>query len=340
MSPRARLGAALALALTVAGCATPAETLSSGPPSGGSPAQRATTVTSCGHELSFQRPPSRVVTLEQSSTELLLALGLQDRMAGTSNLKTEIPSRYREAYGRIPVLNPKIITTEQLRAATPDLAVSPFTSLFTKDRAGTREELHRAGLPTYVSAVDCPDLAKAGLTPFDLLFQDYENLGRIFGIEDRAAALVAEQRAAVDAAAASGKKAAGRPSIVWLYSMFNGVPYVAGDGGMPGAMSELLGAENAFGDVDELWPEVSWEEVAKRDPDVIVIGDLSERGRPGDSAAEKIAMMRDNPLAAKLTAVRENRLIEVPGIELDPSVRTVNTLRLVTEGLERFGHVR
>ncbi|GGS59888.1 ABC transporter substrate-binding protein [Planobispora rosea] len=341
MSPRTRLGAAFVLALTVTGCAAPAETVpSSGPSSGGSPAQQVVTVTSCGQELSFQRPPSRAVTLEQSSTELLLALGLQDRMAGTSNLKTEIPPRYRAAYERIPVLNPKIITSEQLRAATPDLAVSPFASLFTKDRAGTREELHRAGLPTYVSAVDCPDLAENGLTPFDLLFQDYENLGRIFRAEERAAALIAEQRAAVEAAAASRKEATGRPSILWLYSMFNGVPYVAGDGGMPSAMSELLGAENAFDDVDELWPEVSWEEVARRDPDVIVIGDLSERGRPGDSAEEKIAMMRENPLAAELTAVRENRLIEVPGIEMDPSVRTVDTLRLVADGLRRLGRVR
>ncbi|MBB5965853.1 ABC transporter substrate-binding protein [Planomonospora venezuelensis] len=251
-----------------------------------------------------------------------------------------VPPRGRAAYERIPVLNPKILTSEQLRAAAPDLAVSPFGSLFTGDRAGTRQELHKAGLPTYVSAADCPDANEARLTPFDLLFRDYENMGRIFGVEDRAAALVAEQRAVVEAAADAGRKAAGKPSIVWLYSMFNGVPYVAGDGGMPSAMSRLLGAENAFDDVGELWPEVSWEEVAERDPDVIVIGDLSERGRPGDSAEEKIAMMRENPLAAKLTAVREGRFIEVPGVELDPSVRTVNTLRLVADGLERLGHAR
>lgn len=328
MSPHARLGIGLAVALALAGCAVPAQTRSSA----GEP--RAVTVTSCGESLSFERPPARTVTLEQSSTEVLLALGLQDRVAGTSNLKTKIAPEYLAAYEKIPVLNPKLLTGEQLRAATPDLAVSTHREMFTKDRVGTRAELHQLGLPTYVSGVDCPNGGKA---PFDLLFEDYTNYGKIFDVEDRAAALVARQRAVLDEVTAT--KLTGKLSVVWVYSMFNGMPYVAGKGGMPSAMSTLIGVENAFDDVAELWPEVSWEEIAKRDPDVIVIGDLSERGRPGDSAAEKIRMIKENPLAAKLTAVRENRFIEVPGIEMDPSVRSVNTLRLVADGLKGMGDV-
>lgn len=122
--------------------------------------------------------------------------------------------------------------------------------------------------------------------------------------------------------------------------MYAGLPYVAGHGGMPSAMSELVGVRNAFDDVDEDWPEVSWVEIARRDPDVIVVGDLSERGAPGDSAAEKLDMLRKEPTMSQLTAVKENRVIQVPGIEMDPSVRTVNTLGLFVEGLRKLGHVR
>jgi iron complex transport system substrate-binding protein len=312
-----RIGALTALAVSLAACGVSAQ-----PPA----AARTTTLTSCGEQITVTRPPSRVVTLDQSATELLLTLGVHDRIAGTSNHKTPVPSRFRAAYERIPVLNPKIITSEQLRAAGPDLAFSPFASLFTKDRAGTRDELHALGLPTYVSAVDCPD---GTADPFELLFQDYTAMGRIFGVEERARALVEEQRAVIG----SVRKAEGRPKVVWLYSMFNGIPYVAGHGGIPSAMSRVLGAENAFDDVDELWPEVTWEEIARRDPDVIVVGDLSERGRPGDSAEEKIAKLRDTPVAAKLPAVRDSRFITVPGIEMDPSVRSVDTLQLVAKGL-------
>ncbi|MET8676732.1 ABC transporter substrate-binding protein [Streptomyces sp. NPDC004647] len=335
MSHRARLTAVLALALVAVGCSSPAEN-SSAP---GASSEKVT-VASCGQNLSFNEPPKRVVSLDQSSTETLLALGLRDRMVGTSNLKTKIAPKYRAAYDTVPVLSPKVLTGEQLRAAAPDLAVSSFTDLYTKDRVGTREELRELGLPSFVSAVDCPEVNKPDTTPFERLFQDYESLGRIFHVEDRASALVSEQRKATAQATKAREELEGQPSVVWLYSTFKGIPYVAGKGGMPSDMSRLIGARNAFDDVNEEWPEVSWEEIAQRDPDVIVVGDLSERGAPGDSAKEKIRMMREHPVVSRLSAVRKNRIIQVPGIELDPSVRTVNTLRLFVDGMKDLGHVR
>lgn len=118
------------------------------------------------------------------------------------------------------------------------------------------------------------------------------------------------------------------------------MPYVAGRTGLPSEMSRVVGAKNAFDDVDEDWPEVSWEEVAARNPDFIVIGDLSERGRPGDSAAEKRAAMAAHPVVSQLAAVRGNKIVEVPGIELDPSVRSVHALELLAAGMKDLGHVR
>lgn len=192
--------------------------------------------------------------------------------------------------------------------------------------------------------MDCPQHDEAGRTPFELLFSDYERLGEVFGRTERAGRLAREQRAAV---AAAGANAAGatardgrRPTVVYLYSVFNGMPYVAGRTGLPGEMSRIVGAKNAFDDVAEDWPEVSWEQVAARDPDFIVIGDLSERGRPGDSAAEKRAAMAADPVVSRLAAVRENRIIEVPGIELDPSVRSVHALGLLAAGMKDLGYVR
>lgn len=324
----------------------------------------AVTVTSCGRRLTFAAPPERVVTLDQSSTETLLALGAADRMAGTSNLKTQVAPRYQAAYEQVPVLSPTTLTGERLRAAAPDLVVSSFEALYTPDKVGTREELARLGVPSYVSAVECPDDSVPargeegvddggagptregdvaiieGAEPFELLFQDYRNLGEILGVQDRAERLIAQQRRVLQEAAALRRDMTGTPSIVWLYSTIHGLPYVAGAGGMPSAMSRLIGAENAFDDVPEQWPEVSWEQIVQRNPDVLVVGDLSERGAPGDSAEEKIAMLRREPAVSRLEAVREGRIIQVPGIEMDPSVRTVHTLRLLMDGMRELGHVR
>ncbi|WP_329098586.1 ABC transporter substrate-binding protein [Streptomyces sp. NBC_01439] len=344
MRHRARIGIPLALTLALAlattGCSTPTDDHAPK----GEPAARTAALDSCGRQFSFDRPPQRAVALDQTSTETLLELGLQDRMAGTANLKTKIPAQYQDAYAKVPVIAPKIATGEQLRATAADFVVAGSTDLYTKDRAGTREELAAFGVPSFVSAVDCPQQNEAGKTPFELLFSDYEQLGKVFGGEERAGRLAQEQRAAVAKAAenAAGATARGgkQPTVVYLYSVFNGMPYVAGRTGLPSEMSRIVGAKNAFDDVAEDWPEVSWEEVARRDPDFIVIGDLSERGRPGDSAAEKRATMAADPLVSKLAAVRENRIIEVPGIELDPSVRSVHALGLLAAGMKDLGHVR
>lgn len=340
----ARLGIALTIALATAGCSTAAGGGSrTDAGSGARASARAASVTSCGRQVSVAEPPKRAVALDQTSTETLLELGLQDRMAGTANLKTKIPAQYGAAYAKVPVIAPKIATGEQLRAATPDFVVAGSTDLYTKDRAGTREELASLKVPTFVSAVDCPQRNPAGKTPFELLFSDYENLGKVFGTEERARKLAADQRAAVARAGENASKAPqgdDRPTVVYLYSVFNGMPYVAGKSGLPSEMSRIVGAKNAFDDVNEEWPEVSWEEVAKRDPDFIVIGDLSERGRPGDSAAEKRAAMTGHPVVSKLAAVRDNKILEVPGIELDPSVRSVHALGLLAKGMKDLGYVR
>ncbi|MFB7591031.1 ABC transporter substrate-binding protein [Streptomyces sp. NPDC056169] len=340
----ARLGIALTVLLATAGCSSAS---GDGPAPDAKPANRSSgavnSVSSCGRQVSFAEPPKRAVALDQTSTETLLELGLQDRMAGTANLKTKIPAPYAAAYAKVPVIAPKIATGEQLRAATPDFVVAGSTDLFTKDRVGTREELGTLKVPTFVSAVDCPERNPAGTTPFELLFADYENLGKVFGAEDRAGKLAARQRAAVAKAGANASKVpqgADRPTVVYLYSVFNGMPYVAGKTGLPSEMSRIVGAKNAFDDVDEDWPEVSWEEVARRDPDFIVIGDLSERGRPGDSAAEKRASMTAHPVISRLAAVRDDRILEVPGIELDPSVRSVHALGLLADGMKELGYVR
>ncbi|WP_406065734.1 ABC transporter substrate-binding protein [Streptomyces sp. NBC_01077] len=339
----ARLGIALTLALATAGCSTAAgdRPAAEPKPATGAGARKAAAVTSCGRQVSLAEPPRRTVALDQASTETLLELGLQDRMAGTANLKTKIPAPYAAAYAKVPVIAPKIATGEQLLASTPDFVVAGSADLYTKDRAGTREELAALKLPTFVSAVDCPQHNPPGTTPFELLFSDYENLGKLFGAEERARKLAADQRAAVARAganAAATPRGENRPTVVFLYSVFNGMPYVAGGTSLPSEMSRIVGAKNAFDDVAEDWPEVSWEEVARRDPDFIVIGDLSERGRPGDSAAEKRGTMTGHPVISRLAAVRDNKILEVPGIELDPSVRSVHALGLLAQGMKDLGH--
>jgi len=296
------------------------------------------TVSSCGMVIVVDEPVSAAVTLDQSSTETLLGLGGAPIMAGTAFLKTEVAPQYLEAWESVPLLTRDRPTAEVVRAVEPDLLYAYSGYFFTAQWVGSREELRDLGVGTYISAVSCPSDNAPGMTSFDLLALDYENLGKLTGQTERAAEVIKAQAEAIEAAAAVTLARDEPIRVLWLYSVFEGTPYVAGGPSIPSAIGDIVGVENVFADVDEQWPGVSWEAIADREPDIIVLGDLSERGSPGDTAEEKIEMLSSEPGVSYLGAVTDAQYIVVPGIEMDPSIRSVNTLNLFVEGLKQLGY--
>ncbi|PYY53933.1 hypothetical protein DEJ16_12570 [Curtobacterium sp. MCJR17_055] len=321
-------------ALTLAGCASPTAADRSGTdPSSG------TSLTSCGMPLTVAAPPERAVTLEQGATEVMLALGLQDRMVGTSYLTDAVAPEWRKAYDDVPVLADQYPTTEQLREADPDFVYSMRASAFASEAAGSRQELVDLGVPAYLSTNDCEDPA---LVPdevgFDAILDEVTDIARVFGVDQRGRDLVAEQRDTLEQVTAAASDT-GKPSVAWLYSSVNGAPVVAGGNGLADTMGRVAGATNAFEDLDAQWGETSWDEIAQRDPDVIVVADLS-RGLSGDSADDKIAQLRSDAVTKGLSAVRGDHLVAVPATELDPSVRSIDALQTVSTALTAYAEER
>ncbi|RMI12904.1 ABC transporter substrate-binding protein [Cellulomonas triticagri] len=292
------------------------------------------TLTSCGLDLTVTAPPQRAVTLEQGATELLLALGLGDSLAGTAYLTDAVAPEYAEAYAAVPVLADQYPTAEQLRETAPDFVYSMRASAFATDAVGARSELVDLGVPAYLSANDCEDPSLVTADGFDGIFAEITDLAAVFGVEERGADLVAEQQAVLDAATAAAPDAGGL-DVAWIYSTINGAPIVAGGAGLPQTLTDLAGAENAFADLDAQWSETSWDEIAQRDPDVLVLADLS-RGLAGDSAQDKIDALRADSVTAALSAVRADRLVAIPATEMDPSVRSVDALTTLSDALVEY----
>lgn len=326
-------GAVLLAAL--GGCATAAPTVDAVESADGSDAVR---VTSCGLDLTVAAPPQHAVTLEQGATELLLALGLADRMAGTAYLTDAVAPEYADAYAAVPVLADQYPTAEQLRGADPDFVYSMRASAFAPDAVGERSELVDLGVPAYLSANDCEDPALVtDRTGFDTLFAEITDIARVFGVEDRGADLIARQQAVLDDVTAAAPDT-GDLDVAWIYSTINGAPVVAGGTGLPQTLTELAGASNAFGDLDVQWGETTWDAIAQRDPDVLVLADLS-RGLAGDSAEDKAATLRADAVTAQLSAVRADRLVAIPATELDPSVRSIDALATLSDALVGYAAV-
>lgn len=81
----------------------------------------------CGVTTVYEAAPERAVTLSNNATELLLALGLEDRMAGTSYMANmQISPQYEEAYNAVPILSPLVATTEQLIDVEADFVYAGY----------------------------------------------------------------------------------------------------------------------------------------------------------------------------------------------------------------------
>ncbi|MDH2426063.1 ABC transporter substrate-binding protein [Sphaerisporangium sp. TRM90804] len=290
-----------------------------------------TELTSCGLPLKIASPPRRAVSMEQNATEIMLALGLAGRMAGTAYRTDPVLPELEADYGRVPVLAAQYPGREALLATEPDFVYSMRASAYAPDAGGARQELAELGIPAYLSSNDCED---PGLIPsavtFDAIFGEVVDIAKIFGIPERGESVVAGLRERLQAAKDVSGASAGS-KLMWYYSGTK-TPAVAGRGGLPDTITTFLGADNAFSDIPRQWSEGSWEKIAERDPDVIVLADLT-RGGDGDSAADKMSFLRSDPVASRLTAVRENRFIVVPGSAMDPSIRSVGAVEQVGAGM-------
>ncbi|WP_311137580.1 ABC transporter substrate-binding protein [Streptomyces sp. I6] len=261
-----------------------------------------------------------------------------DRIVGSGYEIEKTPDAVAEEYEKIPQLSAEggTVKHEKLLEAQPDFVYSSFASFLTKEEAGDRKELHDLGVPTYLTEFDCSYHEAVADADFDMLFEEYRRLGRIMGRPDAGEKLATEQKAVVDKAVGEVEKRDEPVKAMWFYSTFEGTPWAAGPGGLPQHISELVGAENIFADAKSKWAEVSWDEVAARNPDVIILADLT-RGEPNDTAEEKIELLKKDPLTSKLAAVKGDRFITIPGTHMDPSYGSASAVPALVDGLNKLG---
>ncbi|MGW1179232.1 ABC transporter substrate-binding protein [Kitasatospora sp. NPDC002543] len=285
-------------------------------------------VDNCGTTVSVGAPPARLVTLNQGATEVALALGLESRMAGTAYLDDAVPGKWKTAYESVPVLSKEYPTKEKLLAARPDFLYASYASAFTDKVAGSREELVGQGIPSYVSPFGCSDRSKAAPTTWQAAWGELNDVARVFGVTDRAAAVQREQEEQLARIRAT---AAGKGLKVLWYDSDTKSPFVGAGHGGPQLVLDAVGAANVFGDLPGGWQNVSWEKVVAADPDAIVLADAG-----WDTAQSKIDYLRNDPVLSELGAVRREAFVVVPFSESTPGVLLADGAARVSAGLGRL----
>ncbi|GAA1316787.1 ABC transporter substrate-binding protein [Streptomyces sanglieri] len=300
------------------------------------------TLKNCGRTVTVDAAPRRAVSVDQGSTEILLSLGLADRMAATATWTDPVMKGLEKANDEVPRIADNRPSSEKVLDREPDFVSASFESTLAKGGVAPREQFESLGVPTYVSPADCTgkdnsgggDGARTAPLTMDSVYGEVRDLARVFGVPERGDALVAALRERVKKAT-EGIDASGTTLLYWFSD--SKAPYLAGCCGAPGIITEELGAKNVFDDTHEEWPQISWETVADRNPDVLVIGDLTRKAQTAESAAKKIEFLESNPATKNMDAVRHKRYVLLSGQAMNPSIRTVEGVERVAAGLRRFG---
>ena len=170
----------------------------------------------CRHSHVFSSP----LDLAEGATEFLLAMGLEDKMAGTAYLDDSIWPRYADAYANIPVLSSSYPTEHQIMAVNADFIMGSYRSAFreqtcTPERcrgiftnatvgpcdgansdwfpAGSnmttsystcRPQLHAYGIGTWLEPISCEDsaLKPSGGATEETVYAMIRQIGAIFDV--------------------------------------------------------------------------------------------------------------------------------------------------------------
>lgn len=285
------------------------------------------TVKSCNRDVTFEEAPKRAVSNDVNLTEMMLALKLQDRMVGYTGISgwKTLDESLREGVKELPELSPKYPSKEVLLEADADFYFAGWNYGMKVGGEVTPETLSPFGIKVYELTESCSHIMAKAKPTMDDMFVDLLNLGKIFGVEDRAETLVAGYKTGltkVQERIGTIKE----PVRVFVYDSGTEKPFTSGRFGIPTAMIEAAGGINIMEDVEKSWTEVSWEPVIDRNPEVIVIVDY------GDVTAEqKIAFMKENPAFKNLGAVKNDRFVVLAYVEATPGPRNVAAIERLAE---------
>lgn len=241
-----------------------------------------------GREITIESKPESIVSGYYISTSLLVSLGLKDQIVGIEAKADSRPIYSLAAPELLELPNvgtAKEFNLEGCAALEPDLVVVPMRL---KDQIAAMEEM---GL--IVFAVNPEDET--------LFLEAADLLGTITGTEERAQELTAfyEEQIAEVSSALEGCET---PSV--YLGGNNAFLSTAGSGMYQNSLIERSGAVNAAAEIEDTnWADVSYEQVAAWNPDVIFLA--------ADASYTVEDVLNDEALAG-ITAIENEAVYQIP----------------------------
>jgi iron complex transport system substrate-binding protein len=297
-------------------------------------------------------PAPRIVTLLPSATEIVCALGFEDRLVGRSH-ECDFP----RSVVRVPALTEPKFNPEGTSAEIDQRVkkiVGDALSVYRVDAARLRElrpDVIVTQSQCEVCAVSERDVEVAvaewlgtrprivSLAPYSLddIFTDMRRVADALEARERGTQLVERLRARLEKIADKARGASERPSLATIEWID---PLMAAGNWMP-TLVEMAGASNLFGTAGKHSPWMKFEELAAKDPEMILI---SPCGFNMDRAAQDLPALTNRAEWNALKAVRTGRVFMADGNQYfnRPGPRIAESLEILAETAHpemfHFGH--
>jgi len=261
-----------------------------------------TIIDDTGREVNFKGDAEKIVSLSPANTEILYALGLDDKIVGV----TEYCNYPEAALEKEKVGGYSTVDIERVIELEADVVFG---------EAGQEEfaqQLTDAGIPVV--------LFKA--TTIDVIMDDIEMVGQITGKEEEATSLIADLESRIEAITAVTSGIDDKPKV--FYMLWNEPLMSAGPNTFIDEVIVAAGGVNIAEGTGTAWPVVELEWLINNDPDVIILGPH------GSSGASKEDLMSD-PNFSTISAVQNGQVYVLSNsdIILRPGPRIVDAIEEV-----------
>jgi iron complex transport system substrate-binding protein len=216
--------------------------------------------------------PARIASLNPATTELLFALGAGPRLVARTTWDVW-PDAARAVADVGPGLRPNV---EAVLARHPDLVVLYASA----ENRVAAEQLRAAGVRVIALRTDkLADFARAS-----------RELGRATG-EELAAKTVIDTMQRTLARVREATRTLDHPTVFW--HVWDSPIYTIGSGSFLDELLTIAGGTNIYGDRTEPSPQVSLEDIVKRDPHAILAGASGKQSIVGSSLWQGVRAVRE-----------------------------------------------
>jgi iron complex transport system substrate-binding protein len=260
-----------------------------------------TFVDDAGRKIFIADPPTRIVSLAPSVTEILFAIGAGGQVVGVTSFCDYPPDAQAK-----PKVGGAFPNLEVVLSLKPTLVLAP-RDFIRPDMVAKLDQLKVALFILEANTIE------------DVL-RHIQTVGRMLGRSEKADSVAADLRRRV-AEVRTRTADAARPRVFYV---LNSDPLMtAGPGSFIHQLIELAGGTNVAAGAPVAYPRLSLEEVIRQDPQVILFPVGDDEGIPEQEQQRWLRW-------TTLSAVKENRFVRLPSVLLDrPGPRVV-------DGLERL----